>query len=233
MDYKVCILAAGSGSRMGDFTNVFNKALLPINGKPAICHIIDKFPEEISIVIAVGFKKETVIEYLVHNYPNRKIKFVFVDNWNGEGSGPGYSLLCCKHELQIPFIQFAADTIVLERIPEPTSDWIGVAPVLNTSRFCSVRLTDNRVILLEDRTDNNNKFAYIGIFGINNVASFWHSLEFSKNSLIANELQVSNGLSGLISNGLIAKQFHWFDVGTKKSYDHTLKNFPAGKPFAG
>ena len=48
-NFKVCILAAGIGSRMGSFTNVFNKALLPINGKPAICHIIDKFPDDISI----------------------------------------------------------------------------------------------------------------------------------------------------------------------------------------
>ena len=78
MDYKVCILAAGIGSRMGNFTKVFNKALLPLNGKPAICHIIEKFPDEISIIIAVGYKKETIVEYLTHNYPNRKFKFVVV-----------------------------------------------------------------------------------------------------------------------------------------------------------
>ena len=68
MDFKVCIIAAGIGSRIGSFTKVFNKALLPLNGKPAICYIIEKFPNEIPIVIAVGYKKETIIEYLKYNY---------------------------------------------------------------------------------------------------------------------------------------------------------------------
>ena len=96
MEYKVCILAAGTGSRMGKFTKVFNKALIPLKGKPAICHIINKFSIDTSIVIAVGYKKDTIIEYLTYNYPERNLKFISVDKWSGEGSGPGYSLLCCK-----------------------------------------------------------------------------------------------------------------------------------------
>ena len=172
MTYKVCILAAGIGSRMGNFTKVFNKALLPINGKPAICHIVEKFSEEIEIVIAVGYKKETVVEYLTHNYPKRNFKFVVVDNWNGKGSGPGLSLLCCKEDLQVPFIQFASDTLVLEDIPSPNKNWIGLAPVKNTKRFCSVKLERDKIISLDDKTDNNNKFAYIGVFGVNNINQF-------------------------------------------------------------
>jgi len=233
MDYKVCILAAGAGSRMGDFTKVFNKALLPLGGKPAICHIIEKFPDNIDIVIAVGYKKETVIEYLKHNYPNRKLKFVVVDNWNDMGSGPGYSLLCCKEYLQSPFIQFAADTLILGDVPEPTENWIGLAPVSNTKRFCSVALSGNKVIRLEDNTDNHNKYAYIGLFGVNDVVFFWNNLESSTNNFIENELQVSNGLAALIRNDLYAVNFSWFDVGTLTSYSHALRNFPDGEPFTG
>ncbi len=232
-NFKVCILAAGIGSRMGSFTNVFNKALLPINGKPAICHIIDKFPEGIDIVIAVGYKKETIVEYLTHSYQNRKFKFVFVDNWTGAGSGPGYSLLCCKEHLQIPFIQFAADTLVLEDIPNPTRNWIGLAPVKNTKRFCSVKLDGDRVTSLDDKTENNNRFAYIGLFGVNNIVSFWDNLKSSTNNFIDGEVQVSNGLSALINNELNAEYFHWYDVGTLNAYIHTLENFPNGEPYMG
>ena len=56
-NYKVCILTAGTGSRMGEFSEYFNKALIPVQGKPTICHIIEYFPENVEIVIAAGYKK--------------------------------------------------------------------------------------------------------------------------------------------------------------------------------
>jgi len=40
--YEVCILAVGVGSRMGPLTQNINKAILPINFKAVISHIIEK-----------------------------------------------------------------------------------------------------------------------------------------------------------------------------------------------
>ena len=57
-NYKVCILAGGIGSRMESFTKYFNKAMLPLQGKPVINHIIEKIPENIETVIALGHLKE-------------------------------------------------------------------------------------------------------------------------------------------------------------------------------
>src|SRR3989338_4713761 len=128
-EYKVCILAAGVGSRMGTLSENINKAVLPVNFKGTISYIIEKFPKEVELVIAVGHKKETVKDYLALAHPERKITFVEVDNYIGPGTGPGYSLLACKPHLQCPFIFFAADTLVLEEIPEPLNNWFGIAPV--------------------------------------------------------------------------------------------------------
>ena len=63
MNYKVCILAAGIGSRMGDIYNHVNKAILPVNFKGVISYIVEKFPKETEIVVAVGHKKETVMDF--------------------------------------------------------------------------------------------------------------------------------------------------------------------------
>ena len=156
-----------------------------------------------------------------------------VDNFTGVGSGPGYSLLCCKEHLNIPFIQFAADTLVLEDIPTPTRNWIGLATVINTKRFCSVKLVKNKVTSIDDKTDNNNKFAYVGVFGVKNIDSFWNNLTSSKDNLIEDEFQVSNGLSVLIYDGLYAEYFRWFDVGTLDAYNHSLRNYPDGEPYTG
>ena len=91
--FKVCILAAGVGSRMAALSQHVNKAVLPINFKAVITHIIEKFPRDIEIVIAVGHKKETIVEYLEMAHPDRKITFVEISKYMGPGTGPGVSLL--------------------------------------------------------------------------------------------------------------------------------------------
>ena len=79
--YKVCILTAGVGSRMGHFSESINKGILPINSKAVISYIIEKFPVDTEIVIAVGHKKDTVIDYLELAYPDRIFNFVEVDKY--------------------------------------------------------------------------------------------------------------------------------------------------------
>lgn len=233
-NYKVVILAAGIGSRMGDFTKTFNKALVPIHGKPAVCHIIEKFSPNVEIVVAVGYKKETVIEYLRYAYPERKITFVDVDKYTGPGTGPGYSLLQCKNHLQCPFIFLSVDTIVRESIPVPNNNWFGVAEVLHTERFCSASLENktNKVVRIDDKVASDNKHAFIGLAGVNDYEFFWDNLSANKNS-IAGEIQVSNGFSALMQKNMIGKIFTWFDTGTEKSYNHALSNYPDGEGYDG
>lgn len=231
-NYKVCILAAGIGSRMEKFTKTFNKALIPLRGKPAICHIIEKFPNYIEIVIPVGYKKETVIDYLKHAYPDRKITFIEVDKYTGRGAGPGYSLLQCKNHLQCPFIFFSADTLVKESIPLPSENWFGLAKVNDTSRFCSAKTDGERIIRIDDKIKTDNKFAFIGLAGVNDFQYFWHALETNRN-LISEELQVSNGFISLLEKDLKAKIFTWFDTGTLKAYEYALQNYPHGEGYVG
>jgi len=230
-NYKVLIPAAGIGSRMAGFSKTFNKVLLPIQGKPTICHIIEKFPEDVEIVIATGYKKETIIDYLSTAYPNRKITFVDVGKFEGPGSGPGYSLLQCKDHLNCPFIQFAGDTLVRENIPEPDQNWFGVIEVKDTERFCSAKVEGGKITRLDDKV-KGNKHAFIGLAGVKDHETFWKALENDK-TLISGEIQVSNGFRSLINPGMIPKTFSWFDTGTPASYEHALRNYPNGTSYKG
>jgi len=230
MIYKVCVLAAGVGSRMGGFSEHLNKVLIPIQGKPTICHIIEYFPKEIEIIIAVGYKKDSLIKFLETAYPKRKLTFVNVDPFQGEDSGPGFSLFSCKDNLQCPFIHIAGDTLVKENIPEPTSNWIGVAEIPNTSRFCSAKIEKGTVVRIDDKIKTENKNVYIGLLGVLDYEYFWKALEKNK-EIIAGEIQVSNGLQKLKKIGLQAKTFTWFDTGTPESYKHALENYPTGEGY--
>lgn len=222
--YKVCILAAGVGSRMGSLSDNIHKAILPVNFKAVISYIVEKFPKNIEIVVAVGHKKDTVKNYLALAYPERKFKFVEVDKYSGPNTGPGYSLLKCKDQLKCPFIFFAADTIVLEDIPMPDHNWFGIAPVKDPEQYCTVRVKNNLVYHLDVKVKNNNRFAFIGLAGVRDYDVFFKALG-ANNKTVKEEIQVTNGFEKLIEKELVPVGFTWFDTGTLKKYNETNKNF--------
>lgn len=227
MNYKVCILAAGVGNRMGNVSNYISKAILPIKFKAVISYIVEKFPDDVEIVIAVGHKKDTIIDYLSLAYPNRRFTYVEVDKYVGPGTGPGYSLLKCKDNLQSPFIFFAADTMVIEEIPQPDKNWFGIAPVKETEPYCTVKIKNNLIYQLDDKIKTDNKFAFIGLAGVKDYEDFFQALEKNK-ELIGGEIQVSNGFRKLVEKELSPVGFTWFDTGTLKNYQETNKNFSGG-----
>ncbi len=225
--YKVCILAAGVDPKESHFTDSINRGILPVNNKAVISYIIEKFPEDTEIIIAVGHKKDTVVDYLTLAYPDRKFTFVEVDKYSGPGSGPGYSLLACKKHLQSPFIFCTADTIVLEDIPEIDENWLGIAPVHETEQYCTVKIKNNLVCQLDTKVKTDNKFAFIGLAGIRDYKDFFLALEQS-NEIKANELQMTDGFKGLIEKKLVPIGFTWFDTGSKDNYIETNINFSGG-----
>lgn len=226
-DYKACILAAGRGTRMEALAKGTHKALLPIGGKAILSHIVESFPEEVELVLAVGYKKELIAGHLEENYPERKTTLVEVDNFDGPGSGPGYSMLKCKSHLQCPFILDAADTLVEERIPPPDHDWLGVSGIepSETAGYCTARVEGGMVVKLEDKVLNSNRYAYIGLSGINSYGVFWESLQ-KRDFLVENEYQVVNGLLGIVEKARPrAAEFTWYDTGTGKNYLRAAEKF--------
>ena len=77
----ICILAAGIGSRMGEYTEIINKSLLPINFTSSLTKIINSFPKNSRFIIASGFKKENVKNF-VKILNNKKIKFFYINNFD-------------------------------------------------------------------------------------------------------------------------------------------------------
>ncbi len=224
LNYKVCILAAGVGKDLAGLDKHVNKAVLPVNNKAVISYIVEKFPKQVPIVIAVGHLKDSVIDYLTLAYPERKFTFVKVKKYAGPSSGPGHSILECKKHLQCPFIFCTADTLVSEDIPVPDHNWIGIAPVHETEPYCTVKIRNNAIYELNDKVKNDNHFAFIGLAGVKDYKDFFKALETDK-KVIASELQVSNGFKALISKHLVPIGFTWFDTGTLENYKETNKNF--------
>ncbi|MGZ3691444.1 MAG: nucleotidyltransferase family protein, partial [Pseudobdellovibrio sp.] len=156
MRSKVCILTAGHGLRLGDYTKFLNKALIPLKGKAVISHIIEKFPADSEFVIAVGHKREQVVDYLKLAHPNQKISIVNVDNYAGNGAGPGTSLLACREATnELPFYFVTCDTLWTDdvtKLPVNQSWWATAAiPEEETPSYCNALIKNGLVIGYRDK----------------------------------------------------------------------------------
>lgn len=225
----VCVLTAGKGSRMGILGQKLNKALLPIDGKAIISHIFEKFPTETEFVIAVGFLGEQVRQYLQIAHANRRITFVDVDNYEGPGSGPGYSLLCCREYLQKPFYFVSCDTLWDNALDwRATDNWLGVARInpSESGSYCNLKIMDDRVMELRDKVHVEDAAfqAFVGLCHIKDFPVFWTALD--NKETVAGEHQISNGIRALIEKTRVdARAIEWRDVGDLEKYKKVVSRY--------
>lgn len=225
----VVILAAGIGSRMGKQAGKLHKALLSINHKPVLSHILNQFPPSLPVVVAVGHLASQVKDYLSLAHPERHFTFVDVPGYDQKGSGPGTSLCFCKPHIPGPFYITTVDTLILNPLPPINRNWVGVAPINNPERFCTVSVDDKSKIkaFADKQQGTPNRLAFIGLAGIYQTNDFWDALE-SDSKLIAGEKQLSNGLQGLLKSGLYAETMNWLDTGSTENLDMARKQLEKG-----
>ncbi len=222
--YKFCLLTAGKGTR-NVYAKDTNKALLPVGDKLAISHIIDKVPQGIEIVVAVGYNATLVENYLLDSIFDwsRDIHCKEV-KYEGRNVGPGSSLLECAPYLQCPFIFTACDTIVLGKYPVPDINWIGIAPVIKSEPYLTVAIDDNKVTKVYDKIkDSPSMLASIGVVGVHDYKEFWKGL--AKPTMTQGEYQTTSGLNALIPKNLVPMYFTWFDTGTTEGYEYANRFF--------
>ena len=218
----VLILSAGIGSRLGELTKNINKAMLPINNKAIISHIIEKFPKEYEFIVTLGYKGEELKEYCELTHPNHKFQFVTIDNIEGNGSGPGYSALQCKQYLQRPFYFVTADCIVDSKIPHLDGNWLGVYPTGYPEKYSTVKIDEHDTILdLTGKNNNGYDNAFIGLASIWDYSIFWGELESNiKQGEIVSAFETVSKYSNFK-----AKHLKWLDTGNIDDLNRTKEHF--------
>ena len=201
----------------------YHKALIPLNGKSIISNIINCYPRSLEFVIAVGYRSDLIKKYLKITHPDKKFKFVKVDNYEGIGSGPGYSLLKCKKYLQVPFISHACDAVIENKISELTHNWVGYDKIINKhlSKFVSVKIKGNGKANF--KRINNKGNIFVGVAGIYDYKNFWKSLE--KNNFFSKKLSKKNSYEKQMIDGfeelkkIKLKKLKWHDAGDDFTYE--------------
>ena len=149
----LCILTAGKGERLNKYSTLINKALLPINKKAAISHIIDNFPNNTKLVIAIGHLGNQVKDFIKISYPKRDVTFIKIKNYSGKKSGPGKSLLDCKNFLEKIFILFLVTQFGKIKNHEDYN-WMGISEKLfyDPKEYCNLLSKNKKIIDIKDKT---------------------------------------------------------------------------------
>lgn len=230
MRYKVLLLTSGVGSRLGNFTNYTNKSLVRVGDKPTISHIIDYYHEDAEFVVTLGYFGEQVKEYLELTYPDRKIDFVWVDNYDGPGSSLIYSLLQTKNNIDCPFIFHTCDTIIRDdpmRIPD--TNWIGGHKGKDSTQYATLGIMGELVKEIYPKGQLRFDSLYIGLSGIYNYKEFFEQAQIIyDNDPNNSQLSDINVTPELIKNGFKFKYEDfpsWLDIGNIDKLKEAREHF--------
>jgi UTP-glucose-1-phosphate uridylyltransferase len=228
----VCILTAGFGTRMGPYSSIINKSLLPVKTKAVLSRIIESFHRDSDFVIGVGFNKSQVVNYLNNAHPKLSFNYVSTKKYFGKNSGPGPCLYDCKRFLNKPFFFVSCDTLIAQDSYSNfnlNNNFVAISKVKNenTKNYCNFSIDNKKVFDVYDKIKvpkNKNIYSFSGLCFIKDHQIFWKSL---KGNLLKNkEIQISDGFLELIKlKKLFAYKVKWSDLGTYVKYENYKNKF--------
>jgi hypothetical protein len=228
MSTAYVILAAGKGTRMGRVGDGLHKALLPLQRKAILTHLIELAPPGADVIVATGHLDGQLATYLEMAHPQLTVTYVSVPGWDKAGAGPGASLMACKDAVGDRDMVFTScDTIWKPdpRLWESSVSWGAYAPVpagTPPERWCRFSVHDNGPIgCVIDKSAGwvTATQAYVGLAMVKctDLPVFWNGIQHG--SLISGEQQVSGGLSELARHGkLEGRRVTWTDTGDEVAY---------------
>lgn len=217
----VLILAAGYGRRMGPFSRMVNKGLIPYGDKPLISHIIDRFPGSTKFVIACGHMGSQVKDYVSNVHQEKNIVFVDIPDYSEGSTGPATTVQHCSEHIKDGFILLACDTLFefnwSDRLDH---SWIGVYPVdshLAKDYDWIERDGDDIVAIHNKKSSSKAVDAFIGFL-------YDKDGSFLKNLQMRQAKENIEGFPGLELKAHTVRQ--WLDFGTYEKWKELNKNFP-------
>lgn len=167
---QAIILAGGFGTRLKHVIEDVPKPMAPINGVPFLEVLLNKLDLEgvTKIVIAVGYKKEVIINHFGHQFKNISILYSEENEPLGTGGAALKAMQCLDSEY---VYLLNGDTIfdIDFNLMKTQDDLVMAIKFLdNTSRYGSVSIKNNYLEQFNEK-QNNSVPGYIngGIYRIN------------------------------------------------------------------
>lgn len=233
------ITAAGRGTRIGRVGEKLHKALVPLNGRAVLSHIIGLAPQNARIIICVGHMANQIRDYVELAHPQLRVTFVDVPNWDQPNGGPGASLLAARDVVGDDDMAFTSCDTLWERdhrLWREQGSWIGIAPIppgTDIMRWTTVNVDAQalNVLHINDKnsimpTFTSETYAWTGLGFIQRgvIRSFWYGIADIFGGNGEGETQIVPGLER-IRESLTPRFINWTDVGDETAYRHAVQRF--------
>jgi len=222
-DYKVLLTTSGLGSRLGNLTKFTNKSLVRIGDKPVISHIIESYPQDIEFVVTLGHYGSHVHQYLTLAHSDRKIQYVEVDNYVGEGSSLLYSISLCEEYLQTPFIFHACDTILPNNYINDldfSSNWSIGGSGENSQSYRTINTVNGKIASINEKGEQNFDYVYVGVSGIKDYQQFWRICNDTLSTIKTSDLSDCHVIREMNNFNIVAID-DWYDIGNVDALKRT------------
>lgn len=225
---KALILAGGTGSRLRPLTWSRSKQVLPVGGKPAICHSVDAILATGIVEIGIVISKESqddvknVIDYY---YPHLKgVRYIIQE----EAKGLAHAVLVAEKFIkEDPFFMLLGDNIIQydlndllkQFLVDTPSSCILLKEVSNPTAFGVAEIENGKVKSLQEKPKNpRSNLAITGFYAFSpEIVQACKSIDYSERG----ELEITDAISWLIKNGRTVSfkqvEGYWVDVGKKDS----------------
>lgn len=225
---KAVILVGGKGTRMRPFTYEMPKALIPIQGKPLVQHIIELLRKyEIrNIILSTGYLGDKIRGYF-GNGCNFGVNITYIDE--KEEMGTAGSLNLMKNQLNETFLMLNGDVLanidlhdmIISHKKYGGFATIALTPVKDPSRFGVAELKGNRILkFIEKPKSTQSKLINAGVYVLEpEVLKFIPKGRAMIEKDIFPKLAEEGKLYGYPFNG------QWFDTGTHEAYEKAIKGW--------
>lgn len=163
----VLILAAGYGRRMGPFSRMVNKGLIPYDNKPLISHIMEKFDVGTKFVIACGHMGQQVKDYVSAVHTDKQVVYVDIPDYAEGSTGPATTIQQCARHINGPFMWLSCDTLFdFDYKDKLDHNWIGVHPVNSdiAQDYCWVKRDGETITEIKNKESSTQAVdAFIGL----------------------------------------------------------------------
>ena len=240
------IPAAGRGSRMLSLTDNCAKSMIPIASKPLISYLLDQLIAENmkDVVIIVGYKKETIIDY-VNMFYKDSLNITFVEQ--KELLGLGHAIYEVTKQVDLSpysgiFIMLGDAIFTTNSIYNFNGNsFIACKEMPDYSRWCiAVKDSNNKLVKLLDKPQSmpDINLALVGAYYFKDTTLFIQSVQAAIQSgiTIKNEYQISTAIEIYNNDDKIEiltleNNDDWLDFGELDKYNENKKKINQSRFF--
>jgi D-glycero-alpha-D-manno-heptose 1-phosphate guanylyltransferase len=226
---EAIVLAGGLGTRLREEVNDIPKCMAPVNGKPFLEYVLNYLESQFvdQVILALGYKYESIIDWLKTKAFTFKIKWVIEQEPLGTGGGIKRALN--KSEEQQVFI-LNGDTLfkVDLRQMRAASDQLHKAvlalkPMDNFDRYGVVQLDESQnIIAFEEKEFRKTGLINGGVYLLNKRSENFRAFpdKFSLETDFLEKEAGSKTLKGFTSTA------YFIDIGIPEDYQRAQKELP-------